>query len=225
MNTKLAQSNMIEQQIRTWKVLDQNVLSLIGSLNREYFIPSEYKSLAFADTQIPIGNGQFTLTPKFEARAIQSLEIKKTDKVLEIGTGCAYTTALLAHAAEQVASIDLYKTFTDTAKQKLMAISIENVTLQTGDVFCQDTFANLNATKRQFDVILITGSIPNPKHLQILDYLALGGRMFLVAGKDPIMEAKLLRLKTEGHCVTESLFETNIPALVGTSDDTNKFRF
>jgi len=212
MDTELARENMIEQQIRPWEVLDQNVLDLISEIHREDFIPEEFKALAFADTRIPIGHGQVTMTPKVEARLLQSLDIKPTDKVLEIGTGCAYLTALLAKSAEKVTSMELYTNLTRSAEQKLQQHAISNVELITGDVFADWQ------SSETFDVIVVTGSVPVLNHL-LLSNLNMGGRMFVIVGTSPAMEALLLRRVDKDQYASESLFETDLPALIGAETD------
>jgi len=153
MNFEKARFNMIEQQIRPWEVLNQKVLDLFTVVHREDFIPDEYKQLALADTSIPLGHGQVTMTPKVEARLLQCLDIQPNENVLEIGTGCAYLTALLANSASQVVSIDIYPDFTQLAERKLEKYHINNVTLETGDA--------VNGWEQSsYDVIVVTGSVP-----------------------------------------------------------------
>ncbi len=217
MDTELARENMIEQQIRTWEVLDQNVLDLINEVHREDFIPQEFKALAFADTRIPIGHEQVTMTPKVEARLLQSVDIKPTDRVLEIGTGCAYLTALLAKSAEKVISIDIYADFISSAQKKLDQHSISNVELITGDVFAGWK------TTGVFDVIVVTGSVPVLDDV-LLSNLNTGGRMFVIVGESPAMEALLLKRVDDEQCATESLFETDLPVLIGAASE-NQFEF
>src|SRR5690349_10251193 len=128
-----ARFNMIEQQIRTWEVLDPVVLDLLKKIPRKNFIAPQYLGLAFADLEIPIGHGQLMLSPKMEGRIIQALEIKKTNKVLEIGTGSGYLTALLATLAEQVYSVELVAELSQNAQKRLSQHNIQNVTLEIGD--------------------------------------------------------------------------------------------
>jgi len=216
METEQARTNMITQQIRTWEVLDQNVLDLIGKVHREDYIPPEFAPLAFADTSIPIGHGQMTMPPKLEARLLQSLDLKPTDQVLEIGTGCAYLTALLAHTAAFVTSIDLYPDFTAEAATKLARAGVTNIDLQTGDIFAGWQ------TDRQYDAIAVTGSVPEFNDL-LLSNLNRGGRMFIIVGEGPVMDARLIRRIDHGYA-GESLFETELPALIG-APATDRFQF
>ena len=199
---------MVEQQIRTWEVLDQNVLDLIGEVHREDFVPVEYRQLALADVQIPLAHNRVTMTPMVEARLLQVLDIKKTDKILEVGTGCAYLTALLARSGQHVISVDIYPEFTGEAKTKLTRYGINNVTLETGDA------SKGWAQHAPYDVIVVNSSLP------VLDpcfqeQLNIGGRMFVITGVSPVMEALLITRIGDKEWSTESLFETDIPALTG----------
>jgi protein-L-isoaspartate(D-aspartate) O-methyltransferase len=213
MNYEQARINMIEQQIRTWEVLDQGVLDLLSEVHREEFIPDPYKPLALADINVPLNHGEVTMTPKLEARVIQSLDIRPDDKILEIGTGCGYFTALLAKSGKVVYSIDIYEDFTHYAGQVLAAHRITNVQLFTGD--------GLGGWPQEapYDVIAVTGSIPvyTPLYEQ---QLAVGGRLFVIVGESPIMEACLVTRVGQDEWSRESLFETDLPPLVGAHKST-----
>jgi len=208
MNFEQARFNMVEQQIRTWEVLDQHVLDLISEIHREDFVPVEYRQLALADVQLPLAHQQVTMMPKVEARLLQALDIKKTDKILEIGTGCAYLTALLARSGQHIISVDFFPEFTGEAKTKLTRHGINNVTLETGDAI------KGWAQHAPYDVIVVTGSLPvlDPCFQKQLD---IGGRLFVIVGTSPVMEALLITCIGENEWSTESLFETDIPALAG----------
>jgi protein-L-isoaspartate(D-aspartate) O-methyltransferase len=208
MNFDLARSNMIEQQIRPWDVPNQFVLELISELHREDFVPDEYKRLALSDTRIPLAHGQVTMTPKLEARLLQALEIKPEDEILEIGTGCAYLTALLAKSGHHVLSIDIHPDFTAQAKSKLQQHDIDNVTLESGDA------VHGWQQSSPYDVIVFTGSVPFLEE-SIQQQLQPGGRMFVITGQSPVMEARLIRRISENDWQNEVLFETDLPALEG----------
>ncbi|RKZ46829.1 MAG: protein-L-isoaspartate O-methyltransferase [Gammaproteobacteria bacterium] len=208
MNFDLARSNMIEQQIRPWDVPDQSVLELISELHREDFVPDEYRRLALSDTRIPLAHGQVTMTPKVEARLLQALEIKPEDKILEIGTGCAYLTALLAKSGHHVLSIDIHPEFTVQAESKLQQHDIHNVTLESGDA------VHGWQQSSPYDVIVFTGSVPFLEE-SIQQQLQPGGRMFVITGQSPVMEARLIRRISENDWQNEVLFETDLPALEG----------
>jgi len=208
MDIEQARFNMIEQQIRTWEVLDQDVLDLLNEIHREEFIPDSYKELSFADTLIPIGHEQTTMTPKVEARLLQSLAIKPDDTVLEIGTGCAYLTALLGKSAKQVKSIDIFPDFVDAAKDKLAKTSLTNIELESTDAY---TLLDQSA---KYDVIVLTASLPSMDD-RFQNLLNDGGRMFVIVGESPVMEACVITKQNDSSWSHESLFETDLPALIG----------
>lgn len=208
MDFQQARFNMVEQQIRTWEVLDQAVLDALFEVPREQFVPDAYRQLAFSDTRIPLGMGQSMMTPKVEARMLQALNPGSRDRVLEIGTGSGYVTALLAHFAGSVVSVELYSMFTESAAGRLRARDIGNVALITAD--------GLGGYPAQgpYDVIAVTGSFAT-RQPALEAQLAVGGRLFMVVGAGFAMEALLItRQSTEAYAV-ESLFETELEPLVG----------
>ena len=217
MNFEQARSNMIEQQIKPWNVPNQVVLDLISNIHREDFVPDEYRRLALADVRIPLAHDQVTMTPKVEARILQALEIKLDDKILEIGTGCAYLTALLAKSGHHVHSVDVHPEFTEQAKLKLQQHDIQNVTLECGNAI------HGWQQSSPYDVIVLTGSVPILEdHLQ--QQLKIGGRMFAIVGQSPAMEARLIKRVAENEWHNEILFETDLPELEGaTQVETFKF--
>jgi protein-L-isoaspartate(D-aspartate) O-methyltransferase len=205
MNLEQARFNMIEQQIRTWEVLDPVVLDLLHRVPREDFVPSAYRGLAFADLEIPLGHGQCMLSPKMEARMLQALDLKKTDTVLEVGTGSGYMTALLASLAEHVYSVELIQELSHNAAQKLAAHQINNVTLEVGD-------GTRNWDAGRYDVIVFTGSMPVlPDEFQ--QHLKPGGRLLAILGEAPAMETVLVTCVAENVFRHTVLFETVTPAL------------
>lgn len=207
MDLEQARFNMVEQQIRPWEVLDQTVLDLLFKVRREEFVPATYRSLAFFDMEIPLGQGESMWSPKLEARAVQALQLKKTDKVLEIGSGSGYLTALLASLAGHVYSVEIHADFIREAETRLKAHGFGNITLETGD-------ASLGWEKHApYDAIVVTGSLPiMPANLPA--QLAPGGRLFAITGDDPVMEAQLVTCVSHGVFRTESLFETSVKPLV-----------
>jgi protein-L-isoaspartate(D-aspartate) O-methyltransferase len=207
MNFERARLNMVESQIRTWEVLDQRVLDVIAATPREHFVPRPYRNLAFADTGIPLGHGQVMMSPKLEGRLLQALDIRPTDTVLEIGTGSAYLTALLARLGRRVSSVEIIPDFTLQADKKLAELGVRNVTLETGD-------AALGWDKHApYDVIAVTGSLPVLPP-SVPDLLTAGGRLFAVVGESPAMEAALITREGMREWLRESLFETDLPPLV-----------
>ena len=206
MDIEQARYNMVEQQIRTWEVLDQNVLDLLFRLKREDFVPPTYRALAFVDMEIPLGHGEKMLQPKLEARIVQELGIKKADRILEVGTGSGYMTALLAALGEHVYSVDIIAEFVRTAAGKLAAHGIRNTTVEEGDA------ARGWSPHAPYDVIVLTGSTPIlPRAFQ--ENLNVGGRLFAMVGEPPVMEARLItRLGRDAYNST-SLFETCVAPL------------
>ena len=204
-NFEQARYNMIEQQIRPWEVLDQRVLDTIACVPREDFVPERYRNLAFGDVAIPIGHGEFMLKPNVEGRLLQALAVRPTDRVLEVGTGSGYLTACLARLAGSVVSVDIVPDFIEVARQKLKALRSSNAVLHAGD-------ASRGWGEHRYDAIAVTGSMA-----AVADHwrqsLSLGGRLFVVAGQPPVMEALLITRIGEQEWVQESLFETELPPL------------
>ena len=205
-----ARFNKIEQQVRTWEVLDQRVLDTMNRIPRENFVPEQYRSLAFADTNIPLGNKRVMMAPKVEGRLLQALNITPDDSILEIGTGSGYLTACLASLGKHVTSIDIAPGFTAMASSNLAEQGISNITLETADV------ANGLANSEQYDVIAVTGSLPVLEQ-QFYENLKIGGRLFVITGKLPIMEALLITRVNQDNWSQECLFETCIPPLENAS--------
>ena len=206
MDIEKARFNMVEQQIRPWDVLDQGVLNLLFKVKREEFVPLAYQGLAFVDMEIPLGQGEVMLSPKLEARILQEVAVKKSDKVLEVGTGSGYMTALLAHEALHVYSVEIIPEFKMQAEQKLNAHGISNTTLEIGDA------ARGWSRQGPYDVIILTGSVPVIPEM-FKQNLNVGGRLFVVEGDAPLMEAKLITCVAEGVYNTVILFETCIAPL------------
>lgn len=206
LNLEQAKQNMIKQQIRPWDVLDQQVLDVLSQVPREDFVPLEFHNLAFADIRIPIGHGQVMMTPKVEGRMIQALAIKPDDTVLEIGTGSAYVTALLARLGRHIYSVEIHPELKMAAEKKLATHRIHNVSLEVGNAACGwDAHA-------PYDAIAITGSLPLlPESFK--KSLAIGGRLFVIVGDSPVMEALLITRLGEDEWSQESLFETDLTAL------------
>lgn len=210
MNIEQARFNMVEQQIRTWEVLDQNILDLLFLVKREEFVPSAYRDFAFVDMEIPLGGSESMLSPKLEARIVQELAIQPNDIVLEVGTGTGYMTALLASQAKHVYSVEINPALKTLAEHNLQKQNFENITLELGDA------AQGWPTHQPYNVIVLTGSTPVlPKTL--LDQLQVGGRLFAVVGDAPIMRARLVTCEAENAFYTIDLFETTIPALKNAS--------
>ena len=206
MDLDKARFNMIEQQIRPWDVLDDTILSLLQRIKREEYVPEAYRAMAFMDLEIPLGHSESMLSPKVEARLVQELHIKPSDKVLEVGTGSGYMTALLASLAGHVHSVEIIPEFSQAAAQKLAAHDFNNVTCEVGDA------ARGWQKHAPYDVIVVTGSLPLLPP-EFVAQLKPGGRLLAFIGLAPAMEARLTRLIEPGVVDSEVIFETDVRAL------------
>ncbi|WP_457673715.1 protein-L-isoaspartate O-methyltransferase family protein [Thiolapillus sp.] len=205
LNLDKARYNMAWQQIRPWNVFDDRVLDVMQKVPREQFVPHAYRSLAFSDTRIPLGHGQVMMEPKLEARMLQSLAVKPSDHVLEIGTGSGFVTACLASLGNSVVSYDIYEALVNTAQEKLALQGINNTHLHLGNGFSAEL------PEGGFDVIAVTGSLPRyDDRLERL--LTPGGRLFMIVGTSPVMEAMLITRHGD-EFVQDFLFETDVPPL------------
>ena len=197
---------MIESQIRTWEVLDQRVLDMLFTVKREEYVPEKWRSLAFVDTEIPLGQGEVMLAPKLEARMLQELTLKPQDRVLEVGTGSGYMTALLAALAGHVYSVEIRPDLSESARARLAAHDVRNVTLEVGDA------GRGWSRHAPYDAILLTGSVPIlPKELDA--QLRPQGRLLAVVGDPPVMTAHLVTHIADGAYNDIGLFETCIAPL------------
>jgi protein-L-isoaspartate(D-aspartate) O-methyltransferase len=208
MNFEQARFNMVEQQIRPWDVLDVRVLELLETIQREDFVPVRYRKLAFADIDIPLACGQVMMRPKIEARALQALDIQPDETVLEIGTGSGFLTACLAGLAKHVVSVEIHEELHREAAAKLSDKGVANAELFTGDVMAGWQ------PEQAHDVVVVTGSVFDVPE-QFLGWVNPGGRMFVVRGRSPAMEALLMTRLNVSEWTVESLFETDLPALEG----------
>lgn len=207
MDTAAARHQMVDQQIRTWEVLDPRVLDALDAVPREAFVPTEFRQVAFADSAIPIGHGQTMLAPKLHGRILQALAIDPADTVLEIGTGTGYLAACMSLLAGKTKSIDIHPDFIATARANLAILPSARIHLEVQDAFQA-------APPGEYDAIAVTGSMPVYDR-RFEQALALGGRLFAVVGTAPVMEALLVRRVDGAEWVRESLFETIIEPLIG----------
>jgi protein-L-isoaspartate(D-aspartate) O-methyltransferase len=217
MNLEQARINMVEQQIRTWEVLDQEVLDLLYVIPREEFVSQQHRALAFSDLELPLGEGERMWQPKLEARVLQELALKRTDRVLEVGTGSGYLTALMAYRAAEVCSVEIRAALADFGRRNLERHGADNVVLEIGDA------ARGWTRHAPYDAIVLTGSTPILPQ-GFLDQLAAGGRLFAVVGEAPAMQARLVTCTAPGTSSSVDLFETVLRPLVN-AEQPRRFRF
>jgi protein-L-isoaspartate(D-aspartate) O-methyltransferase len=217
MNLEQARFNLVEQQIRTWEVLDQEVLDSLYVIPREEFVPAQHRALAFSDLELPLGEGERMWQPKLEARVLQELALKKTDRVLEVGTGSGYLTALLAHRAGEVCSVELRPALAAFGRENLERHGTDNVVLEIGDA------ARGWGSRAPYDAIVLTGSTPVLPRA-FLEQLNAGARLFAVVGEAPAMQARLAFCTAPGAWRSVDLFETVIRPLAN-AEQGRRFRF
>ena len=213
MNTEQARFNMIEQQIRTWEVLDPSVLELLAVVKREDFVPKEYRAMAFVDTEVPLPGGQSMLAPKVEARLLQELAVQRHERVLEVGAGSGYMAALLAHKAQHVTTLEIRPELARLATDNLRRAWIMNATVLEADA------ARTVPDDGPFDVIVLSGSVAEvPRTL--LAQLKPGGRLTAIVGQQPVMRAVLLTRSGDPGFSTIELFDTVASRLEGFGEPT-----
>lgn len=210
--TDIAREQMVQQQVRAWDVLDERVLDTFRKVPRELFVPTEHRFLAFADAHVPLPHRQHMLRPNVAGRLLQSLELEGSERVLEIGAGSGFLTACLAATSASVRSIEIFPDLADLSRANLASLGVGNAHVETGDA------ARLEASER-YDAIALTASLPiYDERFQRL--LALRGRLFVIVGESPVMEACLIRRLAEGAWARESLFETVVDPLINASRPT-----
>ena len=219
MDLNQARFNMIEQQIRPWEVLDPQVLELLSVVQRENFAPLAHKALAFVDMEIPLGSApnQVMLAPRVQARMLQDLAVKKTDKVLDIGTGSGFMAALLAHQAAQVLSLEIDAALAAQAQANLQKAGVSNVTVRTADG------SQGAAADGPFDVILLNGSVAEVP-AALLQQLTVGGRLAAIVGTEPMMRATVITRTSESNWTTTEPWDCNAPRLSGFGEP-SRFQF
>lgn len=217
MNLEQARINMIKQQIRTCEVVDPRVLDVLEHVPREDFVPMRHRKLAFSDMRLPLGHDQIIMRPVEQGRLLQRLALEPTDRVLEIGTGTGFLTACIAALAEHVTSIERISELAERGAANLDSHGCSNVRLVEGDVFHSGLMA------QQFDAVVVTASVPGIPD-PLLQALRPGGRLFIVRGQSPAMEALIVHRDDAGALREDSLFETDLPRLFG-SEPPAQFQF
>ncbi|MGB0135443.1 protein-L-isoaspartate O-methyltransferase family protein [Dokdonella sp.] len=209
-NIEQARDNMVENQIRTWEVLDPRVLEVLGRVPREDFVPERYRNMAFVDVELPLGHGEVMMKPVIEGRVLQALAIESGQRVLEIGTGSGFLTACLAELGADVLSLEIHADLAERAIGNLARAGISGAKVEICDALTK--FETIEA----FDCIVLTGAVfALPDRLR--GWVKPGGRLFAISGESPAMQALLHTRVDAGHWQTESLFETDIPYLTHAS--------
>ena len=206
MNFEQARTNMVENQVRPWEVLDGRVLDILGRVRREDFVAPEHRQLAFADLCLPLGHGEVMMKPVLEGRVLQALELQAGERVLEIGTGSGFLAACLAGLATDVVSVDIHAEFTAAAGQRLAAAGVGNVQLHTGEAVREWQPNGL------FDAVVATGAVAEVP-ARWFGWLKPGGRLLAIRGQSPAQQTVLLTHEGEGRQREEILFETDLPYL------------
>lgn len=201
-----ARELMVEQQVRPWDVLDPRVLDVLSTLPRDAFVPAPHRALAYTDIPLPLPHGEFMMKPVVEGRTLQALALGAQDTVLEIGTGSGFLAACMGRLAREVVSIERHADLADGARAQLDAQGLANVNVVHADALAWDA-------GRRFDAICVTGAVDTIPQ-RFIDWLQPGGRMFVVRGRSPAMEAVLLH-NDAGQPRIQSLFETDLPYLAG----------
>ncbi len=217
MNIEQARFNMIEQQIRPWDVLDLNVLDLLARVRREDFVPPAYQALAFVDAEVPLGHGQVMLAPKVEARLLQEAQVQRHERVLEVGAGSGFMTALLAHRAQSVIALERIGALAAMATANLRRGGVLNASVRE-----MDGQAGLPGDG-PFDVIMLSGSVAEVPQA-LLDQLKIGGRLLTIVGQEPVMRAVRITRLSATALQSQDLFDTVAPRLAGFGEPT-RFHF
>ncbi len=208
-----ARELMVEQQVRPWDVLDPRILGVLSALPREAFVDEPHRKLAYSDVPLPLGHGEFMMKPVLEGRSLQSLDVQVGESVLEIGTGSGFLTACLGRLGREVVSIERHADLAASARARLVEQGVNNASVVHADAFAWDN-------SRRFDAICVTGAVDGIPE-RFLHWLAPGGRMFVIRGRSPAMEAVRVTSAQGDACNDvnaariESLFEIDLPYLVG----------
>ena len=211
MNLEQARANMINQQVRSWEVLDERVLDALREVPREEFVPARHRKLAFSDLRVPLGHDQVMMKPIEQGRMLQSLGLRDGERVLEIGTGSGFITACLARLGGEVTSLEVVEALAEQARSNLDMQDVEGPDLRVADALAADF------DRETFDAIVVTASAASVPE-KFVEWLKPGGRMFIVRGYSPAMEAVLLTRTESGRLAEQSLFDTDLPRLIGAED-------
>ncbi len=205
-NPEIARRQMIDQQVRTWEVLDDRVLDVFARVSRDRYVPESFRDVAFADAAIPLGHGQGMLPPKVDGRILQSLAVNRGEDVLDVGTGSGFLAACLAALGGSVRSLEIFEDLAASARSTLRADSVTGVSVEVADA------SRLEETDR-YDAIAVTASLP-VYDARFERALKLGGRLFVITGQRPVMEARLVTRIAENEWRSEALFETVVEPMI-----------
>jgi protein-L-isoaspartate(D-aspartate) O-methyltransferase len=217
MNTQQARFNMVEQQIRTWQVLNPKILETLKFVDRELFAPSAYHTLAYSDTEIPAGEGEIMLSPKIQARLVQDLDLKGHECVLQVGCGSGYMSALLSHHCARLLALEINPRLAQLAQSNLAQLGMGNVQIKHLDA------SKYLETEEFFDVIVLCGSTAHAPQV-MLDHLKLGGHLVGIFGSEPIMQTTLVKKVASNQYDAKILWDCIAPRLHGFTED-SKFSF
>jgi protein-L-isoaspartate(D-aspartate) O-methyltransferase len=208
-NPEIARRQMIDQQVRTWDVLDDRVLDVFARVSRDRYVPESFRDVAFADAAIPLGHGQGMLPPKVDGRILQALAVNCGEDVLDVGTGSGFLAACLAALGGSVRSLEIFEDLAASARLTLRADSVTGVSVEVADA------SRLEETDR-YDAIAVTASLP-VYDARFERALKLGGRLFVITGQRPVMEARLVTRIAENEWRSEALFETVVEPMINAS--------
>lgn len=216
MNLEFARQQMIDQQVRTWEVLDTNVLDVLRLVHRDQFVPEAFRNVAFADANVPLGHDQWMLAPKVDGKILQALAVTATDRVLDVGTGSGYLAACLGKLGAQVRSLEIFADIAERAAAALQSVAANNVSVEVADA--------LNLREEDcYDAIAVTGSLPTLGAIEKNSFaraLKIGGRLLVFVGQPPVMLATKITRIGPNEWQSEEVFETVVPALINAKQPT-----
>ncbi len=205
MDIEAARQQMIDQQVRSWDVLDARVLDALRRVQRELFVPEALRGAAFADAPIPLPCGQTLLAAKFHGKILQALAVEPGETALEVGTGSGYIAACLAALGAHTTALEMHPELAALARANLRAAGFPGVQVVEQDA------TRWQPTER-YDLVVITASLPR-YDARYQQWLKVGGRLFVIVGqREPMMALLVTRAADDQYTRTE-LFETAVAPL------------